>query len=1006
MRKTLLALCLILAFGIPSNAQFYLAGDDPAHLKWYSLETPHYKIIFPKGADSLARVYGRSLEQMRPAVGRSLSLTPGEKRSRKMPVVLHTHNMFSNGSMGWAPSRMDLFSIPESDGSDPVSWNLQLTAHEPRHQSQMEFAQRGFMPWLIGESWAPAHWQLFLEQSIAEGDAVVTETGILNAGTRARTADFLNFYRVSLDQGQYRNWDRWRYGSYKHFTPDLYKLGYITVAGARTLYDDPLIVRKALDQSWSKPWMLAPANMQSQIRKHSGKSFKDSVRDILDSFNAAWQADAESRAPFMPMEQVSSPDGGYAMDYGSPQMLDNVLYVLREGNRQPREIITFNDGVAKHLKGFSSTASTLYAEENLKRIYWSEKGTHPRWSLDGGSIVRYYDCKSGQVRELTRGTRYFNPQPSPEGDRLAVAEYPVNGQHAAVVIDALTGDVLQRYPAPDGFQPSELAWTDDGTLYAACISSSGTSIWKIKASGTWEQVLAPSAQKIVNLGNGDEYIEWVSDRTGVNELYYFYPVEGRLMQMTNTRYGATDYCEVDDYMYYSVQTLDGMMLFRTPLDKLTPKEVSYSEVYSYPIEAKLTAQERALGPAPDLNADVPMSAPKRYSKLLHPLRLHSWMPFYVNYDAVKESSMDLTYETASIGLTGFFQNNLGTLSGTVGYGLHPDPDIDGRWRNSLHAKLIYSGLYPVFEASIDFGDQAASQFTVAKYTSDNSVVYGINSHLRDAPLLTGNIRAYIPLSCHKSDLLWGFTPQLSYGFSNNYFAPTPVVYDAVGRLEGIPPFYTLEDVGDRTSFWMQRMTASMRGYLMHTRADSQVYPRFGIGLEAGVSMRYNMQHYFAPNIYGYAYGYLPGFTRVQGLRLSALLQSRMTADLFGELAANTIPRGFDDGVSHLVGRTFQTQFKMTADYAIPIYVGDISIPWVAYIKNFLLTPHADFTALESFRDNLWSVGADFSASLARLFVLPFESSVGVSFSYLGGSWYGKANQEKPWSVELIFGVDF
>ena len=45
------------------------------------------------------------------------------------------------------------------------------------------------------------------------------ETGLWN-GTRARTADFLNYYRVALDQGDYRNWFRWRYDSFKHYTPD------------------------------------------------------------------------------------------------------------------------------------------------------------------------------------------------------------------------------------------------------------------------------------------------------------------------------------------------------------------------------------------------------------------------------------------------------------------------------------------------------------------------------------------------------------------------------------------------------------------------------------------------------------------------------------------------------------------------------------------------------------------------------------------------------------------
>ena len=1005
MRKPFLALCLLIICALPLKAQFYLAGDDPAHLRWFSLETAHYQVIFPQGADTLARNYGRYLEIFRPAVGRSLGLTPGTGQNRKMPVVLHTHNMYSNGSMGWAPSRMDLYTQADPYGGDPVLWPIQLAAHEPRHQVQMEFASRGFTRWLSGEGWAPIHWQLYIEQAIAEGDAVATETGI-STGTRARTADFLNYFRVALDQGDFRSWDHWRYGSYKRFTPDLYKVGYMTVAGARVLYDDPLIVRKAMDLSWKKPWYVAPSNLRTVMREHSGKPFRESFKDILNLFNTTWQADAAARGPFMEMEQVTTPDA-YATDYWCPAFLDDELYVLRTGQRYTEELLKYKDGRFVHAARYPSHGGTLLSDELHKRFYWTETLPNPRWSLDGSSIIRYYDASTGRTGDLTHGTRYFNPQVAPEEMRIGAVEHLTTGQTAVVVLDIEDGHLLNRYPLPQGFSATELAWKGDDDLYVCAVSEGGSSIHHLREDGSWEMVLAPSPQKIVNLGSGDENIEWVSDRTGVNELYFFYPDQGRLVQKTNTRYGATDFWPNDTHMYFSSQTLDGTMIFRVPLEDLLEKEASYSEVHTYPIEDKLTAQEQALGEAPDLAAAVPVSAPKRYNKLAHPLRLHTWLPLYVNYDAVKEGSMDLSYETASIGLSGFFQNTLGTFSGMIGYGLHPDPDVDGRWRNSLHLKMVYTGLYPVIEASADFGDQAARQYFVGQYKNGEETSFGLQGPLRNAPSFTASVRTYVPLSWHKAGLLWGFTPQLRYSVSNSWITPDPVVFEAPVHFHGLPAFYSLSSIGkDRSSQWMQHLNGSLRGYLMLPRADAQIYPRWGIGLEGGISLRPGITKYFAPNVYGYAYGYVPGITRNQGLRLSGLIQKRLGEGVFGELAASTLPRGFEGEAASLVGATFPFQWKVTADYAIPIYVGDLSIPWVAYIKNFLLTPHADFTALGTPKDNLWSVGADFSASLARLLFLPFDASVGVGFSYLGGSWYKNTAQEKPWSVEMIFSVDF
>ena len=48
---------------------------------------------------------------------------------------------------------------------------------------------------------------------------------------------------------------------------------------------------------------------------------------------------------------------------------------------------------------------------------------------------------------------------------------------------------------------------------------------------------------------------------------------------------------------------------------------------------------------------------------------------------------------------------------------------------------------------------------------------------------------------------------------------------------------------------------------------------------------------------------------------------------------------------------------------------------------------------------------DFTAELTKL-ILPFNSSLGVSVNYLGGSFYGQTEQERRWSAELIFSMDF
>ena len=112
MKRLLITLYLIV-LTISASGQFYVTGDDPGRLRWYSLDTENFKIIFPEGNDSLARVYGSNLEKYRTPVSLTTGYNAGGPGKNRMPVVLHTWNT-SNGSVAWAPKRMDLFTVPSA----------------------------------------------------------------------------------------------------------------------------------------------------------------------------------------------------------------------------------------------------------------------------------------------------------------------------------------------------------------------------------------------------------------------------------------------------------------------------------------------------------------------------------------------------------------------------------------------------------------------------------------------------------------------------------------------------------------------------------------------------------------------------------------------------------------------------------------------------------------------------------------------------------------------------
>ena len=1010
-RKRILLLAAALTSGTVASAQFFQSGTDPFGA-WSTIGAQHYRILYPRGLDSLARTYILDLEKWQPLVGQSAGMAPGGLHWGRMPVVLHPYYPYSNGSVAWAPKEMDLYTHPEPYGSQPQSWMTQLTVHESRHVAQMQLAYRRPFRWanyLVGEMWPGAITALFTPSVFLEGDAVVAETALTASG-RGRTADFLNYYHLAFDNGDWRDWYKWIYGSFKKAGPDYYTVGYMTVAGMRYFYDQPSFTADYFDHVCRHPFPVA--SLQRYIRRVSGKKFKEAFREIQEGFHDTWTEEADARGPFMEMEQVTARHS-FATDYANGSWIDNSYYAIKRGKNLATRLVRIDrDGSERDLGPFSGHTSSLNPGEH--RLYWSETIPGVRWTLDGKSVIRYMDYEHQGWQDLTTEGRLYNPQPGPGG--IATVEYPVEGGSNLVILNEKDGAVLQRIPAPESVQLADPAWVDD-TVYSLGLDDRGYGIWRLDG-GAWTCVLEPTLQTMENLEGENHVLDFVSDRNGVKELYRYDPATGRAWQLTNSRYGGMDYFWHGDTLWFNSITPEGTAIFKAKAPE--PVEVDIREVHRYRVAEKLSEQEREILAGGDARQDMTITEPKPYRKPLHLLKFHSWAPLYFNYDAIESMSGDLSYDTASPGLTGLFQNDLGTAWGVVGYSTHPDPDKPSEWRHSGHLQFTYTGLYPVLEASFDLYDAGAAQYRFQRRDYSGETGYATVRQDASGPVWTGALTAYIPFRYIKGGIQQGWVPQVKWAISNSLFDNGTVdlsASDDFVRGGAHLSFMGYEPGQNRP---MQTLRASVRGYRMLPVADSQVYPRWGIGAEAGASFRPALEKIFSPAWYGYVYGYVPGITRTQGLRLTAIGQSQIpTGAPFGENCVQIVPRGFTSADGTAIARKSARQLRLTADYAIPIYIGDIS--WfspVAYISHLLLIPHVDWTAFGGARNgtgkadfsSLCSAGADLTVELGNFLWAPFPCSVGISASWLGGAFFdtlSKASEDgrKPYSIGLVFSMD-
>ncbi|MBQ9474923.1 MAG: hypothetical protein IJU69_01515 [Bacteroidales bacterium] len=958
--RILLTPVFFILTGAVCRAQFYTPGDEAASRRWQEISSAHFRLIYPRGKDSLAYEYGRTLEKYYLPVSTSSGFTPDFSFRRKIPVILHTHTAIANGSASPTPVRMDLFTTPDASSPLSIPWMEHLGVHELRHFSQYQFTRQGwFKPlhYIFGDISSGLGIALYSERSLLEGDAVIAETALTPSG-RGRQAAFLEDWHVRLASRPDKSWYQLRYGSLYGWNTNMYALGYVTLAGIRTLWNEPGFTRKTNERIFKKG--LPILNFPKSVREASGKNFHQAFSEIQDTLRQEWKALDESRKPFTPFREISL-NGKLSQWYRGNADAGQTHYIIRGGADRANELVKVSpEGKEEFVHSFASRLGDVSAGDALRPLWWTEYRTHERWSLDGASIIRYMSA-DGKFHDFACDGKYFNVN-FYEG-RIYAIQFDNEGGSAVAVFDSGTGDKLDAIKAPDG-----LTFTDncliDGKLYILAVSSEGGGLFRIDG-GRAVRLTEQSTANFSEAGVIGGKPAFICDCGGTNELYIFDPDSGKSFRLTSTPFGISHWDISADGKTLSFFTPhpDGFVFCTMDTDDLSRREVDLADVWTPRFAATIERQEKELGAFPRDSIHVEFSAPRKYSKAGHLFRLHSWAPFYFNPDAVAELSFESFFSAATLGASAFFQNDLGSMSASAGLSLNPEE----KWIPSFNGRLTYSGFLPVMDLS----------FKIGKTSS-------------------GSFRTYIPWSWGGA-WLKGFVPQA--GFS--------------AESEKIK-------VGDEyLSF--TRATASLRGYIMRPKAQACIYPRFGVGAEIGYAAYPTLKGLVNSNMYALVYGYLPGIVHSHGIRLSALTQYRPEGRKYSIGYANIFPRGlssYASDISSTVGAA-RLGSKFSFDYAFPW--GDVQ--WDAmspflYLRNFEMNLHADFSIFcnrGAEIGNLGCAGIDFNTVLGNLLWIPFDTRLGVGWNYNFGKDFDSINaslesrnrKAMPHNTfRLIFNVDF
>lgn len=940
--------CCLAGSSITASGQYYRTGEDPARLKWNSIQTARFQIIYPRGIDSLAFRYAWLLEQTVQPVMSSL-----RAKSPSIPVLIKPYDINSNGMVVWAPKRIELKTTPPPEGT-LHNWEKQLVLHETRHVAQMQRAGERFfriLGWFLGQQSEGIAVGLYFPRWLLEGDAVITETLLSRAG-RGREASFLMPYKAYFAQDKSFSYDKWRYGSFRHYVPNHYALGYMKLSVAQYYSGEEALDRIFTDITKYSFWPFVYSNT---FRRNYGHYAVKLWEPAIEFYKGVWKEQDARKAPFYEGLQINRPVKDF-VHYSSPTLAlhkdgSHVLYAVKSSLSQTKRLVRFPQEA-----GTKEQPVCLLGQINSALrtagpyLYWSETVSGHRWAHENFSVIMSYNTVTGKKNMLLPRTRYFNPTPCHDGLFLAVVYYPPQGGSELHLLDPQTGQILEKHIAPGGEQMADIAWTDNNTLFLLMIGEKGTGIYRLdRRSGSWKTVLPPTFHSLTGLQEADGLLYFKSDRLrNTDNIYSLDPENGQVLQLTNVRFGAFDPFpsgrDCGRFLYYVNYTAQGYQLTRLHPDSLLNRPADLPAHQQDPF---------ILASRSDFNIDtlcVPeeLSYPvTKYSKFLNMFRIHSWMPFYFNYNDIANFTFQHYYQTIAPGVTIMSQNTLGTLTSTLGYSYH-------KGFHAGHLKMNFSGWLPVFSLRLDVNDRFKTN-TFISPDNDNGGYKWVSDTLA-LPHLEASLQAYIPFTFHRHGWQRGFVPSVRYWFSNDTY-----------RLPC--------EKGDIPN---QIFQAGIQYYQMVNRSVRDIFPRLGFGLNVQTSFSPGSVTFFTNILYLQAYGYLPGVLCNQAFKWNVGWQRQEMKDRYFYLGTFIRPpRGMADKV--LAPETFTASL----DYAIPVWVGDPSIPDIIYIKRLQLIPFADYLQTlqqDGTKNRYWSAGTDLLMDF-HLFRIGVMLTAGVRYAY-------------------------
>ncbi|HEX4878116.1 MAG TPA: hypothetical protein VFV31_15710 [Chitinophagaceae bacterium] len=872
MRRFFLLLTLLFVSGFCFSQQF---GGNPPSLKWKQVNTDSVRVIFPAGMDSQAFRVASVVHYLAKEKPYSLG-----NRLKKVNIVLQNQTTIANGYVQMGPFRSEFFLTPDpvnfSQGS--ISWTDQLALHEYRHVQQFNNFHNGLsklMKSLFGEDGYTLAINASIPDWFYEGDAVYQET-VLSRQGRGRLPLFMNTYPSLWQADKKYSWMKLRNGSLKDYVPNHYNLGFLLVNYGYEKYGNDFWQKVTRDASAFKG-LFYP--FQAAVKKYSGVDYKTFVSQAFNFYRENTKpASVQIQDYLLPVNQHYVTNYYFPYNTGS----DSLIY-LKSSYRQ-RPVFYLRDKSGEHrLRARDISIDEQYSYRNGKIVYASYE-SDPRWGWKDYSVIKLLDVKTGQQSALTKKSKYFTPDISQDGTKVAAVQNNFDGRSELHIVSVPDGKLIQKIHSSEILVFTDPKFIDDNTLLTAVRLRDGKMCLAKAEIATGNIVrLTPPSFNVAgypSVYNGTVY--FTANYGGNDDVFALRLNDKKIFRLSNGPLGNYFVNATEGKLTWSSFTADGYQLKQTSEKDIQWQEVGESVTESLKAPFAVSTSDNA---GDILQNKVPerIFPVSDYRKSTRLLNFHSWRPYY--------SDPIFTFSL-------YGENVLNTLQSELYYLYNENEKT-----SATGLSLIYGALFPY----INFGTE---------YTFDRSDIIG--NKIRYWDQLDTRVGLSIPLNYASGQTFKSFNLSSNYVLRNEF--NKGFFKDSIGNNSFSYLLHTIS--------WSQQIQ----------RAAQHIFPRFAYSLSA------NHRHAIT-SVTGYQFIanaalYTPGLLTNHNLVLTGSFQQRDT--LSQVVFANRF--GYSRGYE---GRYFSRMWRLSANYHFPIWHPDWGFGNILYLQRIRANAFYDFTKVYS-----------------------------------------------------------